>query len=213
MADLTLYDLHGSPNSVKVRLALGYLGVPYKKVAVHPMDRKQVVEASGQPLCPAITHGSVRLFDSSAILRYLDANLSGDKRLYSADRDELRQIEQWELQTRGGGFGEPIGIAFEQCFAEKKKPAEAQRAQKIFSERCRAIEDALAGKDTLCCGRITAADLCVVPLLAYGHLPDGFIEKSGPAKDICRFIAGFLKIPEDCAQTRAYVTRVMAYDR
>jgi len=212
MTDLTLYDLHGSPNSVKVRLALGYLGLPFEKVAVQPMDRAAVIEASGQPLCPAITHGATRLYDSSAILRYLDANLAGDKRLYSADREELRHIEQWELKTRGGGFGEPVGVAFQQAFAEVKDPAEAERGQQLFAERCETVEEALGDNETLCCGRLTAADLCVVPLLAYGQLPDGFIEKSGPAVDLCRLISDMLTIPEDCPKTRAYVRRVMAFD-
>lgn len=213
MADLTLYDLHGSPNSVKVRLALGYLGIPHKLVSVKPMEREAVVKASGQPLCPAITHGTVRLFDSSAILRYLDANLAGDKRLFADNREDLRAIEGWEQKTRGGNFGEPIGIAFAQCFAEKKDPAEAKRAQLIFSERCHVIEDALGDKQTLVCGRITAADLCVVPLLAYGDLPSGFIEKSGPAIEMIRFIGSMFTIPKDCPNTRAYVKRVMAFDR
>jgi glutathione S-transferase len=213
MTDLTLYDLHGSPNSVKVRLALGFLDLPYEKVSIQPMDRAPVIEASGQPQCPAIKHGEVRMFDSSAILRYLDANLAGDKRLYSADREEIWHIEQWEMKTRGGGFGEPIGIAFTQAFAEVKDPAEAQRAQELFAERCKTVEDALGDDETLCCGRLTAADLCVVPLLAYGQLPDGFIEKSGPAADLCRFISDMLTIPDDCPKTRAYVERVMAFDR
>lgn len=213
MADLILYDLHGSPNSVKVRLALGYLGIPYEKIAILPMERAQVVEATGQPLCPAIRHGDVRLHDSSAILRYLDANLAGDKRLYAESRDEIKAIEQWEMKTRGGGFGEPVGIAFAQCFAEHKDPSELQRAQSLFVERCKQVEEALGDRETLCCDRLTAADFCVVPLLIYGNLSASFIERSGPAIDLIRALGDMLTIPDDCPKTRAYVERVMAYDR
>jgi hypothetical protein len=56
---------------------------------------------------------------------------------------------------------------------------------------------------------LTAADLCVVPLLCYGTAPESLLKTGSP---IARYLSDLLDVPEDCPRTREYVSRVMSYD-
>lgn len=208
---LTLHQLYGSPNNVKVRIALGFLGVEFEAVDADFMDRASVVAASGQPLTPAIVDGDVRLFDSSAILRYLDANHGGERRLFGTNAETVRAIEEWERRTRGGGFGAPVGTLFREFFSPEKDEAAQSAAAREFGEQCREIEAALGAADYLVDGRLTAADCCIAPILVFGAPTETFRERAGG--EIGDFIMERLQVPEDCPRTRAYVERVMAFDR
>ena len=89
---LTLYELPPSPNSIKIRLALGLKQIECERKVINPMDRATLVEVSGQPLAPVLVDSGPErdrvVFDSFAIMRYLDANHRDQgPRLYSADRD------------------------------------------------------------------------------------------------------------------------------
>jgi glutathione S-transferase len=48
-----------------------------------------------------MVHGTTVLFDSGAILRYLDANFPDTPKLFGRDRDEQWAIEDWERFGRG----------------------------------------------------------------------------------------------------------------
>jgi GST-like protein len=210
MTQLKLYSLYGSPNNTKVRIALGFLGLDYERVEVDPMDRASIVAASGQPLTPALVDGDIRMFDSSAILRYLDANRSRGARLFSEDPEVLHQIESWEQKTRGGGFSTPIGMLYRAYFAPERDEAVLSEAAMSFEERCRVVEEALGDSDYLVDGRLTAADCSVVPILNFGAPTETFRRQA--ASEIGDFIMGHLSVPDDCPNVRSYVERVMAYD-
>lgn len=210
MTQLKLYQLFGSPNNTKVRIALGYLGLDYERIDVDPMDRASIVAASGQPLTPALVDGEVRMFDSSAILRYLDANKSRGLRLFSEDPDVLHQIEAWEQRTRGGGFSSPIGMLYRAFFSADRDETVLAEAASGFEDRCRVVEEALGDAEFLVDDRLTAADCSVVPILNFGAPTESF--RSRAASEIGDFIMGHLSVPEDCPGVRAYIERVMAYD-
>jgi glutathione S-transferase len=210
MSKLKLYQLFGSPNNTKVRLALGFLGLDYERVDVDPMDRATIVAASGQPLTPALVDGDIRMFDSSAILRYLDANRSRGARLFSEDAEVLHEIEAWEQKTRGGGFAAPIGMLFRAYFSPEHDEALLAEAASGFEDRCRAVEEALGDADYLVDERLTAADCSVVPILNFGAPTDSFRRQA--ASELGDFIMGHLNVPDDCPGVRAYIERVMAFD-
>jgi glutathione S-transferase len=207
MSELTLYELPPSPNSIKVRLALGLKGIEHKRVMVNPMDRSVVVELSGQPLTPVLTDGERVIYDSYAILRYLDANHPDGPRLYSADRDEQKAIEEWELFGRVK-LGEYVGVMFGQFFAPEKDPAAFKRANELLAKRAGKLEDALADQDFLLGERPTAADLTCAPFVSYGLLE----AKEHKEGSIARFFAEHLRLPERFPRTRAWVARTMAFD-
>jgi len=87
---MRLYRLHRSTNVERVALALAYKGVEVESVWVEPDDREPVEEVSGQPLVPVIEEDGEIVFDSTAILRYLEEHYP-EPPLYP--RDEARRAE------------------------------------------------------------------------------------------------------------------------
>lgn len=213
MTGLRLFDLAPSPNNIKVRLALGYKGIAHERVSVDPADRSAILQATGQPLTPAIEHTlaegvTVRLFDSGAILRYLDANFPGTSRLFSADRATLGAIERSELRTRTE-IQPCIGRIFGQFFAPAVDPNECAAASAALHAATAEIEARLSEADQLIGDAITAADVTCAPFVQYGALnlndwPEGSIQ---------RFFAEHLALGPDRERTRAWATRLHAYDR
>jgi len=96
---LTIYGFETS-NNMKVRVALGYKRLPYRFETVDPADRARIRELSGQNLTPVMVHGDRVLFDSAAILRYLDANYPETPRLFGNTREAQIRIEEWEAFGR-----------------------------------------------------------------------------------------------------------------
>lgn len=207
MSALTLYELPPSPNSIKVRLALGLKKIACERVAIDPRDRAQVVELSGQPLTPVLQDRDRVVYDSFAIMRYLDANWLGEPRLYSAERAQQQEIERWELFGRTQ-IGQCVGIIFDNAFAEAVDPKEIELANTWLAERVAKIEEALSGQDYLMGSAPNAADLTVVPFVSYSVLdpaaqPDGSIQK---------FFAEHFKLADGFPKTRAWIPRVLALD-
>lgn len=209
MTPLKLYHLGPSPNNMKVRVALGFKDVPYEPMQVDPQDRASIVAATGQPLTPAIVHGQVKLFDSGAILRYIDANFAGP-RLYSEDREEFRAIENWEWHARTG-VRESIGAAYVMAFGgieSTQVNIEGIRGgMRKEAERYRA---ALAeGGGWLVGGRMTAADITAACIFSYfvglgwkrlGGLPFG------------PFLSEHFTLDDEFEPLRAWCENVLAYD-
>tara|TARA_R110002072_G_scaffold80451_2_gene184910 strand:+ start:129 stop:785 length:657 start_codon:yes stop_codon:yes gene_type:complete len=213
---LTLYELPPSPNSIKIRLALGLKQIPCELKTIDPMDRTTLVKVSAQPLAPVLvdstSDGDRVVFDSFAIMRYLDANhREQGPRLYSADRDAIRVIEDWETYARNS-LGEVIGMIFGQAFAPESDPAVIARANVLLNERAARVEAALATNDYLCGAAPNAADLTAAPFLLYGTLDRA--KFSGAAEgfaSIQAFFADNLKLGE-APKTRAWIARVMELD-
>lgn len=202
-----LYDLAASPHSIKARLALAYKKIPYEKVAVDPEKREPVVAVSGQPLAPVLVHGDAVVYDSYAITRYLDANWPGAPRLYSDVRDTMKKIEEWELFVRTEAYP-AVGMTFREAFAASPDAARLKKANEIINRAVPRLEEALSSSPYLLGAEPTAADFALAPMMHYGALPPG-AEKTGP---IAAFFAKNLKL-EGAQRTRAWVGRVMAWDR
>ncbi|MDF1800417.1 MAG: glutathione S-transferase family protein, partial [Planctomycetota bacterium] len=144
---LTCYLLPPSPNNVKVQLALAYKGIAYDTVLVNPSDRAAVIEATGQPLTPAIVHDGTKLFDSSAIMRYIDVNFPGP-RLFSEDYQAMKEIEGWERYMRLE-LGPFVGRTFTQLFAETKDAAETDAINAGMNAVTAKLEEHLDGREWL----------------------------------------------------------------
>lgn len=203
-----LYDLAASPNSIKVRIALAFKGIPYEKIAVDPNDRAQVIRVSGQPLTPVLTHGERVVFDSAAILRYLDGNFRTPPPLFASSYDTMKEIEEWETFARGDLL-DPIGIVFREFFSESADAGEMARASKLLHERSARIEERLGQGPWLVGSAMTAADITAAPAVWYGMLPPAAAESS----PVARFFAHGLFLGDGRTRTREWATRVMAFDR
>jgi glutathione S-transferase len=207
-AKVTLYEITGSSNSVKVRIGLGYKGLDYEREVVDPGDRSLVVSVSRQPRLPVLQHGETVIFDSGAILRYLEANFPDTAPIFSEDRAILGEIEQWEIFARTQ-FGEVIGMMFWEAFSPEPNAEVIAQANQMLNERTAAVEDKLNHGDYLVGDHLTAADIaCAAPL----YLADLPAEAATEDNPMDTFFHKNLILGEGRAKTTEWVRRVMAYD-
>ena len=209
--DLILHELTGSPNNVKARIALGYKKLEYERKPFafdkYPGDRSGVVALSRQPRLPVLQHGKTVIFDSGAILRYLEANFPETPPLFVEDHAMFREIEQWELFVRTQ-LGEPISMLFGQAFAGSADKTVCATANRMLHERTGAFEDKLTTGEVLVGNHLTAADIvCAAPL----YLAD-LTEQQANSNPIAKFFHDHMTLGEGREKTRAWVRRLMAYD-
>lgn len=216
MADIELHEIPPSPNSVKVRIALHFKEVPFERIPleVRPgatpdtIDRSKVIAVSHQPLTPVLVHDGTVIFDSAAILRYLDANFPDTKPLFSTDFTTMKAIEEWEWFARTE-LSAPLGMVFRQAMADDKDAAVVQRASQLAHELSGRIERRLETATWLVGDHMTAADVTAAPLVNMGMLPPE-AERFG---QVAAFFRRNLSMGENRDRTRAWVRRVLAYDR
>ena len=85
---LRVYRIPFSTNVERVSLAAPFKGIDLEWIDVDPNDRSPVVRASGQELVPVLDHDGRIVFDSTAILYYLD-ELKPEPRLFRTPEVEL----------------------------------------------------------------------------------------------------------------------------
>ena len=206
MSTLVLHQLSPSPNTQKVQLALHWKKIPFEAREIDPMDRARLVELSGQPLAPVLEHEGRVLFDSGAILRYLDANWRTEPRLFRTDRTAMRELENWELSSRTE-FAEPLGIMFDQAFAKSPDAAAIARANKLLAERTKRVEDVLSGREFLLAdGELSAADLTLAPRIGLAMIDPA----RAAGHPIVEFFVKNHVLDGAFPNTRAWVARTMA---
>src|SRR5229473_138862 len=69
---LKLYQFHSSPFCAKVRKILDYKGFEYEVVEVDYLDRRALLEVSGQILVPALQFDNETIVDSNTIANRLE---------------------------------------------------------------------------------------------------------------------------------------------
>ena len=180
-------------NNFKVRIALRYKGIPFEFRTIDPADRTVPMQLTGQPLTPVLTHGDVVMFDSAAILRYLDANFPDTPRLFGGDYDTLREIEAWEGWARTE-LAAPLMIMVHQRLAGRDDASERQRAQELLEAACERLESRLSEHQWLVADRLTGADVTCAPVIYRVQ------------------VAGILPLPSEIDHTIAWMERVIEYD-
>lgn len=167
---IQLYSL-GTPNGVKVSIALEELGLPYEAHLVDFGTNDQLtpefLSLNPNNKIPAILDPNgpdgrpLPLFESGAILIYL-AEKAG--RLLPAER--RYEVLQW-LMFQMGGIGPMFGqLGYFHVFAGKEiedpRPKERYRAE--AARLLRVLDGALAGKDWIA-GGYSIADIAIGPWL------------------------------------------------
>jgi glutathione S-transferase len=207
-AKIRIHELAPSPNCMKVRIGMNLKSVPFKKIPADPLNRKEIVKLTGQPLTPAMKAGDMKLFDSHAILRWLDANAKKGPRLFSDDYETMKRIEEWEILGRNGlrrGLRPMFGMAFGRLPVDEAAIAAANAA---LHEDTAQIEEALTAGPWLLGDRISAADVMVAPMLYWATRPDNAAARELPFFPIFqRFDLG-----EGRDRTRDWVARLMEWD-
>ena len=202
-----LFDLHPSPHNIKVRLALAHKKIPCELIPVDFQDRDAVIRASGQPLTPVLMHGDTVVYDSYAILRYLDGNWQTPPRLYSTDRKTMQRIEEWERFARNDA-STPIGMVFGEIVAGSRDAEKLKKANELINHAASSrLEEVLASSPYLMGDAPNAADFSVAPWMYYGALP----ESVGRSSPVHTLFYESIRI-ENAPKTIDWIGRVMALD-
>jgi glutathione S-transferase len=162
---MRLYRFEFSTNVERVTLALAHKGLEVESTWVDPGDRTPVVLVSGQRLVPVLEHDGLVLFDSTAILRYLE-DAFPDPPLFP--RDEAKRAE--------------MDVFIEWFNRVYKRPPNELEAELLKAqpdvERIAGLvvamvahlgvhEALLAGRDYLLGDEFSAADCVAFPFLKY----------------------------------------------
>ncbi|MBA3812386.1 MAG: glutathione S-transferase family protein [Caulobacteraceae bacterium] len=174
MTDFTIHTVPGSPFARAVMIALEEKGLPWRLAPLAPGQLRQPAHLARHPFgrMPAVEHGDFTLYETQAILRYVD-RLAPTPPLTPADRraaarmDQLMNISDWYLFQGAGNV-----IAFERVVGPRllgRVPDEAAiaaampKAHQAFDE----IGRLLAGKPFLAGDAFTLADAMVAPQMAF----------------------------------------------
>ncbi len=188
MADITLWNLGPSPNNMKVRIAMNYKSIPFDTVEVDFMDEERagVVEVSGQPLTPVIKHGDAVVYDSRAILRYLDNNFRDTPSLFATDRPTMMELERQEHYARDA-ISNPVGMVFGQAFEQPPDLDVCAEASRLINEATAPYEERLQSQQFLAGDHLTVVDVTAAPYVSYAMVPPeagGRIQSSSSSSTI-----------------------------
>ena len=205
----TLLEFHRSPNSVKVRVALGFKGLDYEIREMMAADREPMIEAAGWPLVPILLDGDVVMRDSAAILHYLEANYRQAPSLTPASRDDIRSAEALLARLNP----EILGIQWS-LEDEIRKPEPERDMARIAAGRAgmvgalERLDRRLAGDSWLVGGAMSLYDVILACNLLPTRPPHKFVEQS----PLWRFFADHLALDGDRPAIEAWVDRVVAHD-
>ena len=162
---MRLYRFKFSTNVERVTLALAHKGLEVESIWVDPRDRTPVVLVSGQRLVPVLAHDGHVIFDSTAILRYLE-DAFPEPPLYPRDgakRAEMDVFIEW--------FNRVYKRPPNEIEAELSKPQpDAERISELAREMVAHLamhEGLLAERDYLFGDELSAADFAAFPFLKY----------------------------------------------
>jgi|SRR5579863_824308 len=149
MSELLLHSIPGSPFGRACLIALEEKGAAYRLLPVAPQQLRTPQHLARHPFgrVPVLEHGDFRLFETQAILRYLDRVLPAPpltpcEPRSAARMDQLMNINDWYLFHGVGNV-----IAFQRVVATRlmgRMPDEAAIAAAM--PRAQQVVDALAGE-------------------------------------------------------------------
>lgn len=112
---------------------------------------------------PYFTDGDVEMTESSGISHYLAQKYGPSDLLVQPDEPDYGAFLNWMYRSDATfTFPQTIFLRYTQLEPEEtRNPKVAGDYRKWFLARMRSVETALEGKDYLCSGRFTIADICV----------------------------------------------------
>ncbi len=188
--------IHGfeTSNNFKVRIALGYKGIPYTFRTIDPKDREGILKLSGQRLTPVMEHGDVVLFDSAAIIRYLEANFPGKPPLFGTSHAEQWAIEDMELFARAILAGPMMEIVHTRVTGGSVDDAMQARCQRLFAGAVEALAGRLGAGPWLVGETMSVADITAAAVMYRVR------------------VAGLFQVPPAAERLRDWEERVTAHD-
>ena len=163
MAAIKIYGMPPSTFTRTVLLACHEKGIDYELVMTRPMDMSPF---NPFQKIPTMTHGDLTLFESIAILRYLERTFGGAK-LWPDDIRAAALVDQW-----ASAVSDSLVNAALRYMAHRFGflPVPEQMAQQYFDKTAAFLPhfDRQLGKSRFLAGaELSAADLYLAPLLFY----------------------------------------------
>ncbi len=170
---LDFYHGHGSPYSWRVWLALELKGVPYnlKVLSFQNQDTKkpEFVALNPRHTVPTIVDDGHALWESLAILEYLDERFASGAKLYPGDAKSRARVRRL-IQEMGSYLDlEAIDPITSELFAGGDKAPDMDRVAKArarLKEELEYLAGEIRGK-FLAGDQPSAADFVLVPWLGY----------------------------------------------
>lgn len=189
MSEIRVFTIPGSPFARAVMVLLEEKAVPYRVQALSPVELQSEAHRARHAFnrMPAVKHGGFWLYETQAILRYIDrafprpAFTPAD--LYAAARmDQLMNINDWYLFH---GVNNVIGfervvkpMVLGQAADERAIAAAMPAAQRVMAE----LAHLLGGKPFLAGEAPTLADVLIGPQLDFlAHTPEWAALSAGHA--------------------------------
>lgn len=177
MADVIIYGPPQSTYTRTARMACVEKGVDYvlqtidfgspEALALHPFNK-----------APAMGHGEVTLYETSAICRYIDATFPGPE-LLPADPVQRAHVDQWVSAISDYFYQDMIrDWVLQYVFPRGPDGQPDQETIKPAVAKSRghleALNAAIDGRNHIVGANLTIADLFVTPIMTYvGRMPEG----------------------------------------
>src|SRR5262249_704993 len=163
MADIKVHGVPPSTFTRTVRLACHEKGIDYELVPTIPSE---MAPLNPFRKIPAITHGDLVLFESTAILRYFDRTFPGPK-LWPEDSLGIARCDQWISAICDSLVNAALRYMAAR-FGFLPVPAEMRQQYLDKTREVLPIFDRQLGRTRYLAGdALTAADLFLAPVLFY----------------------------------------------
>jgi glutathione S-transferase len=196
MAEFVVYSIPGSPFGRAVLAALEEKNAAWRFAPVVPGTLRSTEHLARHPFgrIPVLDHDGFRLYETQAILRYLDRVLpqpaltpADAKR--AARMDQVMNVNDWYLFQDVGNviiFHRVVGPRLLGTTPDEAAIAAAMpKAHAVFDELARLLgEDAYFGGDTM-----TLADLMIAPALEFFTLTPEWPELGAPHANLAAWLA------------------------
>ena len=196
MSEFVVHSIPGSPFGRTVMAALEEKGASWRLSPVAPGTMRSPEHLARHPFgrIPVLEHGDFRIYETQAIIRYLDRVLPGrslspadPKRL--ARMDQLMNINDWYLFHGVGNviiFHRVIGprlmgIAPDEAAIEAAMP----KARTVFKE----LAGILADQDFLIGDGVSLADILVAPAVSFFTTTPEWAELGAPHANLVAWLA------------------------
>jgi glutathione S-transferase len=161
----TLYHCSGA-RSVRALWALEELGIDFELVTMAFPPRylhEGYRDLNPIGTVPYFTDGNVEMTESSGIAHYVCQKYGPTDLLVSPDEADYGAFLNWMYRSDATfTFPQTIFLRYTQLEPEEtRNPKIADDYRKWFLARMRSVEAGLEGKEYLCSGRFTIADICV----------------------------------------------------
>jgi glutathione S-transferase len=180
---LTLYYLSGSQYSWRVWLALEYKGIPYKLKLMSydagDFEKPEFSALNPRKRVPVIVNNDFTLYESAAIIEYLEDKFPGEPRLFSTDlrhravqRRMIREIDSY------------FAVALERLANVVLFTSRKQWSQEQIDAACVDVKKELTIWETIIVGDYLAGPLSAVDFALFPQV--ALLQRIGLRKpDIC----------------------------